>query len=69
MLEKEKPLQSWTSANNCPWMPSGGSTPTPTRAYSAIFKFQRVMENILHGIPGVTVFIDDILITEETKVH
>ena len=25
--------------------------------------FQRVMENILRGIPGVTVYIDDILIT------
>lgn len=31
--------------------------------------FQRVMENLLQGIPGVTVFINNILITGETEAH
>ena len=31
--------------------------------------FQRVMESLLQDIPGVVIYIDDILITEADHLH
>jgi len=44
-------------------------TRLPFSISSALGIFQKTMEILLRGIPGVSVFIDDILISHETKAE
>jgi len=44
-------------------------TQLPFSISSALGIFQKTMEILLRGIPGVSVFIDDILISHETKAE
>ena len=42
-------------------------TRLPFGVASALGIFQRVMEGLLKGVPGVVIYLDDILVTGKTK--